>query len=296
MNLQPVPIEEIPIGKPLPWPLYDRGGCMVLARGDMVAGREQLQPLLTEGLMRDADESPQGSEKGDSLEFGEELLGGLFPPAGIKPPIGEHVQIRLLNRNPHAHYVVRLIGYVDSLSILMTMPVVDGSPLILAAGELVEIRMVTGSNIYWFQTQIQHLCSLPLHYMHLNYPDEVRTQKLRKSPWARVNVGVTVASQQGTHEHARLVNLSTDGAKVHAPTPLGEVGAEVRLSFHTSLDDLKTTLNLEATILHVRPISATREEEEGGLEYGLAFRNVVATDTLWLKGVVYRHIAEGDLI
>jgi hypothetical protein len=31
------------------------------------------------------------------------------------------------------------------------------------------------------------------------------------------------------------------------------------------------------------------------LEYGLAFRNLTVEDELWLRGLVYRHIAEGDM-
>jgi len=31
------------------------------------------------------------------------------------------------------------------------------------------------------------------------------------------------------------------------------------------------------------------------LEYGIAFHDLSATDSLWLKGLVYRYIAEGHL-
>ena len=131
--------------------------------------------------------------------------------------------------------------------------------------------------------------------MHLDYPLEVRVQKLRKSPWVRLNLGVTVTDAQGAHEAARLVNLSPDGAQLHAPPTLGKPGETLRLSFHATLDELKTTMNLEATILHVYAPRAGREAEANMLEYGIAFRNVTTSDALWLKGMIYRHIAEGDL-
>ncbi len=63
------------------------------------------------------------------------------------------------------------------------------------------------------------------------------------------------------------------------------------------MDDMNAVLDLEATILHVHMQAATAGQEGNGnmLEYGIAFRDVAAADALWLKGLVYRHIAEGNL-
>lgn len=297
MNLQPVPVEDIPLGKPLPWRMFDRSGYIVFARGEIVTSREQLENQLATGLLRDMDASPQTHETGDWEEFKKIAVGGTFPPAGIKPQVGKLVQLRLLNRNLQAYYSVRLIGYIKNQSILVTTPMVAGIPLILADGEQMEVRMVTGSNIHVFETSIQRLCISPVHYMHLEYPAEVRTQKLRKSPWARVNLSATVTSAQGAHEAVRIVNLSPDGAQLHAMPTMGEPGNTLLLSFHATMDELETTLNLQATILHVHlhVPQAGLETESNLLEYGIAFRDISATDALWLKGLVYRYIAEGNL-
>ncbi len=296
MNLQPVTVEDIPVGRPLPWRLYDRDGYIVFARGELVASREQLESLLARGLLRDMDAPPQTHETGDWGEFKEVAPRGAFPSPGIKPPIGARVQLRLLNRNLQTYYSARMIGYIKNWSVLVTTPAVAGMPLILADGEQVEVRMVTGSNIYVFQTPIQRLCVSPVHYMHLDYPTEVRTQKLRRSPWASVNLGATAIDAQGAHEMVHIVNLSPDGAQLHAPPLLGKPGETLRLSFHADLDELKTNLNLDATILHVHVPQAGREAEANMLEYGVAFQDVSASNALWLKGLVYRQIAEGGLV
>lgn len=295
MNLQPVTIEDIPLGRPLPWRLYDPSGYIVFARGEIVASREQMENLVAGGLLRDADASPQTHETGDLGEFKDVPPSAGFPPPGIKPQVGARVQLRLLNRNLQSYYAVRLVGYIRNLSVLVTTPTVSGSPLILADGEQVEVRMVTGNNIYAFQAAIQRLCISPVHYMHLDYPAEVRAQKLRRSPWARVNLGATVTDAQGAHEMGRIVNLSMDGAQLHAPPLLGNPGDTLRISFHADLDELKTNLNIDATILRVHMPQPGRETEANMLEYGLAFRDVSATNALWLKGLVYRQIAEGFL-
>jgi hypothetical protein len=295
MNLQPAAVEDIPNGKPLPWQLYDRNGYIVFARGEMVASRDQLATLLPAGLLRDADAPLQTHESGDWVDLKEISPGGTFPPPGIKPQVGELLQLRLLNRNLQANYSVRLIGYVKNQSILVMTPMISGVPLILADGEQIEVRMVTGSNIYAFQTAIQRLCISPIHYMHLEYPAEVRTQILRKSPWARVNLSATVINEKNASEVVRIVNLSPNGALLHALPTMGEPGGVLQLDFQAVMDELGTTLSLNATIQHVHIPQTGAEAENNVLEYGIAFRDISAADALWLKGLVYRYIAEGHL-
>lgn len=295
MNLLSVAIEDIPIGTPLPWRLYDRHGYIVFARGEVVTSRKQLEGLISEGLLRDIDAPPQTEETGDWADFKGILPAGVFPPRGIKPQIGERVQLRVLEQRQQPYYSARLIGYISKQSLLVTRPRSAASPFIPVEGKQVEVRMVTGNNIYAFQSTIQRLCISPSHYMHLDFPSEVHVQQLRKSPWARVSIGIIVTDVRGVHEAARLVNLSPDGGQLHAPPTLGYAGETLRISFHASMDGLKTTLNLEATIQHVQQPKNGQEIESNMLEYGISFQNVNSVDAIWLQALVYRHIAEGGL-
>jgi hypothetical protein len=120
MNLQPVPIEDIPLGAPLPWRLYDRNGYIVFARGEMVASREQLESLLAASLLRDMDAPPQTHEKGELAELGEIAPLDTFPPAGIKPQIGERIQLRLLDQPSQSYYSATLIGYLSAVGAIST--------------------------------------------------------------------------------------------------------------------------------------------------------------------------------
>lgn len=286
MNFQPVSIESIPLGRPLPWRIYDRNAYIVFARGEIVSSRDQLDALLPGGLLRDIDAPSQG--KSDWNEFRETAPIGLFPPRGIKPQIGEPVQLLLPNQVPHQYYTVHLIGYIKNQSVLLTRP----ADFVPPEGGLVEVRMVTGSHIYAFRSAVQRFCISPAPYMHLDFPREVRLQKLRKSPWARVNLGVTVTDAQGGHEAAKLVNLSADGGLLHASQSLGLPGEKLQLAIHVDMDELKSTLNLSALILHKNPDAQPLESNLQ--EYGLRFDAVSAGDALWLKALIYRQIASGD--
>jgi hypothetical protein len=293
MNLQPLAIEDIPIGVPLPWRIFDPYGYTVFARGEIVADRKSLEHLLAEGLLRDVDALPEAKEAPDWQEIKDLPPGKLFPPQGIKPQVWERLQVRLLGRDAQVHYPVRLIGYIKDRSILITTPEAAGQHIDMVEDEMVEVRMLTGGNIYVFQTAIQRLCVSPVHYLHLEYPARVRIQALRRSPWARVDLAASVADPRGREEFAHIVNLSPDGAQLHVPVAMGAPGDILRLTFRAGIDEMKTSLALDAAIRHVRPVRPTADEGRTVWEHGVAFAQVPAETALWLRCLVYQRIAEG---
>jgi hypothetical protein len=293
MNLQPLAVEDIPIGVPLPWRIFDPYGYTVFARGEIVADRESLAPLLAEGLLRDVDALPDAKEASDWEEIKDLPPGKLFPPQGIKPQVWERLQVRLLGRDAQVQYPVRLIGYIKDRSILITTPEMAGQHIDMVEDEPVEVRMLTGGNIYVFQTAIQRLCVSPIHYLHLEYPARVRIQALRRSPWARVDLAASVVGARGTEELAHIVNLSPDGAQLQVPVAMGAAGDVLRLTFRVGIDDMKATLALDATIRHVRRVRLATDEGRTVWEHGIAFGQVPAENALWLRCLVYQRIAEG---
>lgn len=293
MNLQPVTIDDIPIGMPLPWQLYDRYGYTLFARGEIVANRRLLESLLANGLLRDVDALPPAKETAEWVELKDLPPSETFPPQDIKPQVWERVQLRLLGRDSQAYHYAHLIGYIKGQSILITTPVDIGQRLIMVDGEQVEVRMVTGSNIYVFHSVIQRVCVSPSHYFHLAYPASVRVQKLRKSPWARVDLSAAVANAQDVQELARIVNLSPDGAQLHIPGTLGRKNDSLRITLQVSVDGLETTLLLNALIQHVRPAKTDQNWGQHLMEYGVEFCNLSMHDALWLRSLVYQRIAEG---
>jgi hypothetical protein len=296
MNLQPLTIEDIPIGKPLPWQLYGHDGHTLFVRGETISSRKQLESLINEGLLRDVDALPEAKETKRRGGFRDLPTGVMFPPQGIKPQVWERVQLRLLGRDIQTYYNARLIGYIKDSSILVTMPVMDGQRIIMADGEMVEVRMLTGSNIYVFQSVILRACISPSHYLHLEFPARVRMQHLRRAPWAGTNLAASVADARGHEVIAHIVNLSPDGAQVNLPQPAGKKGESLRLSFHIRIDELETRLTLDSVIQHVRPAKQGLGGEAEMLDYGLSFRNLSTEDALWLRCLVYQRIAEGHLI
>lgn len=296
MNLQPLTIKDIPIGKPLPWQIYDRDGYTLFMRGETIASQKLLESLIDEGLLRDVDALPESKEIEGLEEFRDLQPSEMFPPRGIKPQVWERVQLRLLGRDIQTFYNARLIGYIKDRSILVTTPVVAGQQVIMTDGEKVEVRMLTGCNIYVFQSMILRICVSPSNYMHLEYPAKARAQRLRRAPWARASLAASVTDADGNEVIAHIVNLSPDGAQVNIPQLVGKKGESLRLTFHAGIDELETKLTLDSVIQHIRPAKQDQDWVPEMLVYGISFRNASAEDALWLRCLVYQRIAEGYLI
>ena len=286
MNLQSMTLEDIPIGKPLPWQLYDRNGNTLFTRGKTVASRQQLENLAAGGLLREIDPLSAAVKSAE---------GEPFPPRGIKPQVGERVQLRQIGQNIPTCYDSRLIGYIKDQSILVTAPAGNSHPVSMTEGEEIEVRMLTGCNIYVFQSTIQRICMIPSRYLHLEYPSRVSVQRLRQSPRARVNLAATVSDAQGAQEIAHIVNLSPGGAKINILHAMGKKGDPLRLSFQAVVDEMKTMLSLDVEIQHMRQAKPENGWGEELLEYGIAFRNTPPGDDLLLRCLVYQRIAEGHL-
>lgn len=289
MNLQPVSTQEIPWGTPSPWTLYDQDGRQLFARHQPLP-----RPRLTPGgLYRDVNDDadiPDASAPEAVIHDTES-----FPPQGVKPHIWDRVQLRRLRGDTKTLYSARLIGYIKNISILITSPLLDGRRVTMVEDEPLEVRMLTGQNIYVFQTRVQRLCIAPTYYLHLDYPPTVEKQSLRRSPWAGTNLIATVSNDQGMHEPAFVTNLSPLGAQIHLPVPLGAVGERIYLSLPVAVDDLRTELKLEAVIHQVRTAPADLPESDLP-GYGVAFQHLRPEDALWLKCLVYKRIAEGHPI
>lgn len=60
MGLQVIRFEDIPLGEPLPWHVYDRDEVLLLRKGEIVHSHHQLDELRVDGLFipRNADEAP----------------------------------------------------------------------------------------------------------------------------------------------------------------------------------------------------------------------------------------------
>jgi len=298
MSLQPIPFDEVPIGTPLPWAVYDREGQLLFERGRAVISRQLLEKRGKGGVFVDLDASVEALQTmagfTEPVEARERPAIEMFPPAGIQPQIWDRMQMRLLSREGQKYLFTRLVGYVHGVSILVTLPREDEHWAAVAEGDELEVRTLTGNNIYVFRSEVLRVSLMPAPYLHLRYPEKVLHQQLRRAPWAKVSLPVAAHRGDGVRCEGFITNLSASGAHLVMHGDLGQKGEVLRLAFQAANgEELVTELMLEAV---VRRVARSQEAgEEGLLEYGVEFRELTPSDTLWLKCMVYQRIPGGFL-
>jgi c-di-GMP-binding flagellar brake protein YcgR len=292
MSLQDLATDEIPVGSPLPWAVYDRDGRLLFDRGQVVPSRQVLDGHAGGGLLADLDASVEALKTMDGqaepAEPDERPTAELFPPAGVKPQIWDRVQIRLPDGDGKKVLYSHLVGYVRGTTILLTLPREGEHWVSVQEGATVEVRNLTGNHIYVFRSEVLRVSLDGVPYMHLRYPAKVMRQQLRRAPWAKTSLAVAITAADGHRADGHITNLSSSGAHLAAHSRLGKAGDALRLAFRAECGESAAELELEAVI---------RREggEEGLLEYGVEFRGVSEDEALWLKCMVYERIAEGYL-
>lgn len=63
MRLKPLTVSDIRVGEPLPWPVYDRSGMLLLKQGVMVASEQQRRGLIERGFMPDRGASTREHQR-----------------------------------------------------------------------------------------------------------------------------------------------------------------------------------------------------------------------------------------
>ena len=213
----------------------------------------------------------------------------------IKLTTGERIQLQDPSYKDNDRIFVKLIGYREGKSILVTMPRSDGELVRVAKGQIFIVRLFSVQTVYAFNVTVLEGKVSPYPYMHLSYPEKVESVVIRNAQ--RVNVGLIVSVQHsdpdkatGESVSAKLTDISTGGAKLSTFEVIGELSEDINVSAKFAVGGVEQYLQILATIRRV-----DIEEEDGRqvYSYGLEFRFVEEKDRLALHGFVYEQLSKG---
>ena len=291
MDLCPVRKEDLEFGMPLPWPVYDKKKNLLLKEGYVIETQNQLDALLNSGLFRNPNWSKSSSpaEKfGEKEEQSSKLDIVNFTAIGLQ--VGDLLQMQISGETDQ-RYGVRLIGFLEKKSILVTPPVSGDAIILMRAGQSVVMRCFSGKNAYAFTSSILRVCSIPYPYLHLTYPIEVRGMKVRKSPRVRANVIGSVWREEHQDKKFPCVidDISFTGAQVNCALPLGEVGDTLRI--YLRISSLGATTYVSPRVL-IRRSSAAESPEGRKYIYGVEFQDLDHNESFALQILVYQNLIE----
>ena len=254
----------------------------------------------------------RGSNSNDDVDA--DSLVSSSPQAGIpigKPPstepaifgfddmhlvVGDWLQVECPAPSGIGRVFVRVVGYVEGISLIVTASSKNGKRLNILENEILTIRVFSRQRAFAFRSSVLRACQVPLDYLHLSFPEVVHGRMIRKSTRVRIELAVTAfvpAEGQGEGESALIENMSSTGALLVASKALGATGDALRLDFEATLHDVDTPLSVEALLLNVvRSDDLNREGTEEMFRHGMEFRNLKASDRMIIKSLVYQQIIE----
>jgi hypothetical protein len=150
----------------------------------------------------------------------------LFKDIGLK--VGDRLILEPPPKLGDQLGMVKLIGYVNDLSVLVTMPDTRpwaGPPI---EGDEFSVRAFSGRHAYGFSTLVGKRSVSPFEYLHLQFPRRITMRQIRNAE--RIATSITARIMDGAEPVTTMVtNLSATGAEVRAWEPARAVGDTISL-------------------------------------------------------------------
>ncbi|MBI5437590.1 MAG: flagellar brake protein [Nitrosomonadales bacterium] len=298
---------EIAVGKPSPWSLYDQMHNLLLAQGDIVRDDEHRDALLSSGACHELlwNESDGKNIDGDNLlaaektspeQTGEDETDKRFTFDDMKLKVEDRLQLEPPAQLTHERFLVKVIGYIRGASLLVTAPTTaNGLRLQLLEGETVVMRSFSGQNAFGFASTIERVIKTPYEYLHLSFPDNIEGIVIRKAPRVKTRIIAAVQdSKSGATEQvsALISDISANGVSLDARRSLGEKGDTLNVSFRVHLHNIDAYLSVKGVIRAVLSGDAVDTSKSGVIRHGVEFQDLQPNDSVILQSMIYQEMIE----
>ncbi len=303
--LTPIRSGEVALGKPLPWPVYDAQGKLLLQRGFVIASETQLDGVIANGFFVDA--RWQSSRGWAAPSANPRKIGRPAPQAArtaVAAPADQEIVVRMeevrwhigetlylqLTENRKLRYPVPLIGFVKHQTILVGSPTVDGKLEFVREGQVFVVRAFVGKKAYAFSAAAVKSVLTPYPYLHLAWPKQIGCTLVRRDSRAPVQIVAAITLLEPERvTAATLCDLSLSGCSALLKQPLGQPGEQGQVKFRVHAAGNDEYLNLTATLRSVAPAA-----EGGEFRHGLEFVEVSTRERLILSAFVHQTLVDLD--
>lgn len=287
-KLLSIPPSTMQCGAPMPFPVFDARGTLLLAEGQEVSSTQQLDALLQIGLFRMEDwPQPTRIVPRDSVSVeqsgGKVLAGQAFSQLKLQP--GAVLHVRRCDVPEQAFVAVDLLGWQPARDILISAVAHNGQKLSLPVGVPLEVKLLAGKGVIAFESCVRMACQSPYPYWHLDYPHALVVRQLRKSLRASVRVPVQVSSDgEAVCEDCMIVNLSAYGGLLEVPILFAQKGDTVHLTFVLSVLEQEHLLTVHGVVRNLHSMAGSLPM----VQYGLEFLHVATAERLLLEHYIFQ--------
>ncbi|WP_084190045.1 flagellar brake protein [Ferrovum myxofaciens] len=218
--------------------------------------------------------------------------------ASLNLQVGELLQAQVWAGQNSQKYSVRLIGYCERRSVLVTAPEFNGHVILAHEGQNIVMRYFSGKNAYAFTASVLRVCNTPYPYLHVTYPVSIQEMKIRKA--ARVKANVTTSVYRDDNPEIKLActiaDISFTGVQLGSTVSLGQVGDVLKLCIQVSSQGV--TANISPSVV-IKVASENKCQVGDGEEpllfmYGAEFHNLDQTESFALQVLVYQNLLKGS--
>ncbi|EGK70940.1 MAG: flagellar brake protein [Methyloversatilis sp.] len=217
----------------------------------------------------------------DAAVVGKDLA---FKDLGLK--VGDRMVIEPPAKLGEQPGVVKLIGWVNDLSVLVTMPDTRawaGPPI---EGDEIGVRTFSGRHAYGFSTVVGKRSVRPFEYLHLEFPRRISMRQIRNAERIATSISARVTDADEPVPTV-VTNLSATGAEVRVWSPGRAVGDKVSLELVLDIHKVRTRIVVTGVIRNQHDTVDTGEPA-----YGVEFEDLNAQTSVFLKSYVYQNLVE----
>jgi c-di-GMP-binding flagellar brake protein YcgR len=305
MSLIAVEADKLIVGERLPWTLFDQDRNVLMERGQVIDSEDHLQALLARKPLRElswtssGDTAPanRSDEESEEIEASlKESTGGVFTFKDMRLRVGDRIQLQPPAAISSERYIVRLLGYLDNASLMVTAPVFNGMRVPVREHDNIVARVFSSQKAFGFDCTVVRVCKLPYDYLHLSFPDVVQGALVRKSPRIRTKIIASIAKSETSASSERLsgviVDLSADGAMIKSRLQLAEKSQTIVLFFRVYLHNMEAYLTTKAIVRNIFTDDESENADALKFHHGVQFLDLQPNDSVILQSLIYQQMIE----
>lgn len=213
-------------------------------------------------------------------------------------PVGTTLQIQATVPDGAPRYKVKVVGYVPGLSLIVNTPVVDRKVQIIRPGQRFTVRLLRGSSVVAFVSQVQAAPVKPFPHLHLEFPDVIEQVNIRNSARVNANLAAKVRNTEKTdvpehYDDATIVDLSESGVRLASTKIVGEKGDSIQINFRVEVLKKVEALSLVGDIMNVTErTSGEGDNAKTVYFYGVRFSTVSRYQQVLMYAWVMNNLVE----
>ncbi len=302
--LQPVRRTDIKIGSPLPYPVYDAMGRLLLRAGETIENERQLSTLhelglyLAEGDLarssRGASHAPEPIHVETAEPVEAEGARETRKLGELKLVPGKTLYIDFLTATNRPRAALRLVGLLEGGGVLISAVNADGGVVPFRDNELLFVRVLTASGVATFEAKVLKVHFTPFPYVVTSYPDVAVFHVMRAHErvdtqliCSAVNLSRPVMGEPHPHG-AVMKNISASGCQIEAPPQIADVGDRLRLGFKLEAAGEEHVLSVVAELRGIKSLGDADKRR-----FGLQFVDLGTSERLVVEHFIF-HALVGD--